>query len=66
MLNRRGYGFGAEYPIHYERRGEGWQVFDARTDEVLAEVDHEWEAMDRSLELNGSPVPDLTGIDSTP
>lgn len=66
MSGDRGYSFGEQYPIRYEKVGSRWEVFDARTDEVLDSVEHEWEAMDRAHALNGSPTPDLPGIDGTP
>jgi hypothetical protein len=67
MLNKRGYSFGAEYPFHFENRMEhGWAVFDARNDVDHATGLREWEASKLALELNGSPTPDLAGIDETP
>ncbi len=70
MVNKRGYSFGPDLPIHYEERGvEGWAVFDARDDEDKATGLKEWEAMKLATELNGNPVPDaatLAAIDETP
>lgn len=67
MLNKRGYSFGAQYPIHYDKgKGGKWEVFDARTDRVIADGLDEWEAVGRAHKENGSPSVDIAGIDSTP
>ena len=66
MIGKRGYSFGRQYPVHYERAGNGWEIFDARTDEVLETADSEWRARDRAYVLNGSPPIDHRGIDETP
>jgi hypothetical protein len=66
MLNKRGYSFGEQYPIHYEQRLDGWAVFDARTDTDIATGLKEWEARDLAIKENGSPKPDLVGLDLTP
>ena len=65
MVNKRGYSFGPDYPIHYEERINGWAVFDARDDRDIATGLKEWEARDLCLKENGSPMPDLTAIDLT-
>lgn len=67
MVNKRGYSFGAEYPIHYEDRGKaGWAVFDARNDKDIETGLEQWEAQDRAWKENGSPKPDLDALDTTP
>jgi hypothetical protein len=70
MVNKRGYSFGAEHPIHYEERGvEGWAVFDARTDEDKATGLQEWQAMMLAMKLNdhlGPSAATLDAIDTTP
>ncbi len=65
MLNKRGYSYGAEYPIHYESRHDGWAVFDARTDVDIITGLTEWDAQKRCLKENGNPKPDLESIDQT-
>jgi len=64
MLNKRGYSYGAEYPIHYEQRLDGWAVFDARDDRDIATGLKEWEAQKLCLQENGSPGPDAATLDT--
>lgn len=53
MINKRGYSYGAEYPIHYEHRLDGWAVFDARDDRDIATGLKEWQAQKLCLQENG-------------
>ena len=66
MVNKRGYSYGPEFPIHYERRLDGWAVFDARDDRDIATGLKEWEAQKLCLQENNHPTPNLTEIDLTP
>ncbi len=66
MLNRRGYSYGAAYPIHYEQRLDGWAVFDARNDKDIQAGLKEWEAQKLCISENGNPKPCLEDIDDTP
>jgi hypothetical protein len=66
MLNKRGYSYGAEHPIHFEERLDGWAVFDARDDRDIATGLKQWEAGPLAYRLNGSPAVDTAGIDATP
>ena len=71
MVNKRGYSFGADYPIHYEDRGvvQGWAVFDARDDRDIETGLKEWEAFKLAMTLNDNPTPtpaDLDAFDTTP
>ena len=66
MVNKRGYSFGPDLPFHYEQRLDGWAVFDARDDKDHGTGLKEWEASKLAQKLNGSPKPDLAGIDATP
>jgi len=66
MLNKRGYSFGAAYPIHFEERADGWAVFDARDDRDIATGLKQWEAVKLCEIENGCPAPNLSEIDTTP
>lgn len=69
MIGKRGYSWGAEYPIHCENRGaDGWAVFNATTDADIKTGLQEWEAFKLANELNGSKpsAETLDLIDTTP
>jgi hypothetical protein len=68
VVNKRGYSFGPDLPIHYEQRIDGWAVFDARDDRDLATGLAEHEAFTRAMKENGaSPnAADLDAFDTTP
>jgi len=66
MLNKRGYGFGAKFPFHFEERLDGWAVFDARSDRDHGTQLKQWEAQKLAYELNGSPLVMLEDEDYEP
>lgn len=63
MIGKRGRSFGPEHPIHYERRRDGWAVFDARDDRDIVTGLKEWEARDRCVRENGITSVDTAALD---
>ena len=69
MINKRGYSFGPDLPIHYERRNDGWAVFDARDERDIGTGLTEWEAKALAERENGLAGPNAEQVeefDSTP
>ncbi len=66
MVNKRGYSYGPEYPIHFEERLDGWAVFDARDDRDIATGLKKWDAEKLCQSENGHPQPNLSDMDLTP
>lgn len=57
MIGKRGYSLGPQFFYHFDVDKDGWYVFDARTDEVVASGLKRWEAYDECLRCNGNPIP---------
>jgi hypothetical protein len=70
MINKRGYSLGTSHPIHFEKRGDGWAVFNAKTDKDIRTGLPEWEAVSVCMRENEKAGfgcrPDIAAIDSTP
>lgn len=74
MVNKRGYSFGVDHPIHYEKRGDSYAVFDARDDrDIEVGIKNDWDASKRCQDENEKlgfgcrPTPaDIAAIDLTP
>ncbi len=77
MVNKPGYSFGPEHPVHFkwtidgETLEAGWRVWNVLTKEIYAEnMKNRWEACDLAMEENAKLgfgcKPDISAIDSTP
>jgi hypothetical protein len=71
MVNKPGYSFGIDYPIHCWKNLRCWQVFDARDMKILHDnIANQWDAMKLTVEENEKLgygcTPDLDAIDNTP